>query len=105
MAQPEAYFHHPVHTTYDCPRCAFRFHASLGEVVLDHPAVVSLFYRHGSDLRAVPRWELAFPFDTQYVERLRDDPLRGRVSVPCEEERLELTLDETGTVIDVEQRD
>ncbi|WP_456237577.1 DUF7351 domain-containing protein [Halocatena halophila] len=82
-----------------CALCEFHLHATLGEIVLDHPAVVSLFHNHGLDLRSVPRWELDFCFDEQYVKRISEDSLRGRVVVSCDNEMLELTLGETGTVI------
>lgn len=96
----ENYFGHPLHALYECAQCEFHLHATLGEVVLDHPAVVSLFYDHGIDLRSMPRWELDFCFDEQYVERISEEPLRGRISIPCKGEMLELTLGETGGVID-----
>jgi len=97
----DEYFGHPLHVRYECNRCEFHPRASLGEVVLDHPAVVSLFYDHGIDIRSVPRWQLNFCFDGYYIEIISKDPLRGRVSVPCEDETLQLKLDTAGTVVEI----
>ncbi len=40
---------------YECGQCESHLYATLGEVVLNHPAVVSLFHDYGIDLRSVPR--------------------------------------------------
>jgi len=93
------YFGHSLHVRYECDRCEFHPRASLGEVVLNHPAVVSLFHDHGMDIRLVPRWQLDFCFDGHYIEITSEEPLRGRVFVPCEDEVLQLSLDTTGTVV------
>lgn len=74
----EKYFGQPLHALYECGQCEFHLHATLGKVVLDHPTVVSLFHDYGIGLRSVPRWELGFCFDEQYVERVSEEPLRGR---------------------------
>jgi hypothetical protein len=49
----------------------------------------------------VPRWQLNFCFDGYYIEIISKDPLRGRVSVPCEDETLQLKLDTAGTVVEI----
>ncbi|WP_425504261.1 DUF7351 domain-containing protein [Saliphagus infecundisoli] len=95
----DEYFGHPLHVRYECNRCEFHPRASLGEAVLGHPAVVSLFHDHGTDIRSVPRWQLSFCFDDDYIEVTSQNPLRGRVFVPCGDEVLDLSLDTTGEVV------
>lgn len=98
----EKYFGQPLHALYECGQYEFHHHATLSEVVLDHPTVVSLFHDYGS-----------------IFDRCRGDRCRGGNSasvstsstsnasprshfesgVSCEGVVLGLTLGETGRVI------
>ena len=97
------YFNHPVHVRYECQHCTFHPRQSLGEAVLDHPAVVAFFYEHGADVREIPRWQLPFCYDRNYIEKVSDDPLRGAVVVTFEGKRLRATLGADGTPIQFER--
>ena len=99
------YFDHPVHVRHECRRCAFHPRQSLGEAVLDHPEVVTFFYRRGIDLRERPRWTLDFCYDVGCVELLSEEPLRGAVDVRCDGNRLRVTFDADGTPCRFERPD
>jgi len=83
-----------------CERCGMSLMQYPGGVVHRHPAVVSLFYEHGIDVRDRPVWDLEFV--TREPTVVSTDPLRLAVIVAVEDDALELTLDETASVVDVE---
>lgn len=77
--------------------------------VIDHPAVISFYYDRGVDItydvadvdgfgRA---WELLWEQDHELVSA---DPVRIRVSVPCDGDELRLTLDGDLDVLDATER-
>ena len=66
-----------------------------------HPAVVAVHHEHAINVRSRPFWTLGFC--TPGAETVRDiDPLRVQVSVAIDDadERLSLTLDRAGTVLE-----
>lgn len=103
-----------------CPNCGTRDSARVRHIctvcknwdgnpaevlVFDHPAVVSFYYERGVDTRA-DATDIA---DTTRVTRIvrkashslvSSDPVRIRVTVPCDMDELQLTLDENLNVID-----
>lgn len=89
----------PVLYEWTCNKCGVFLQNSAGGCVLFHPAVVGFCYQHGVDVFQ-HTWEIL-------VENVRtatvcsEDPLRVQVSVSLEGERLELTLDDSATVVDV----
>lgn len=88
--------------TTTCERCGMRLLHFPGGAVLRHPAVVSLFYDHGIDVRNREIWELDFV--TGDPTAVSEDPLRLRIDVAVEDDELSLTLDETASVVEVERR-
>lgn len=84
-----------------CERCGMTVGNLVGGCVVRHPAVVSLFYDHGIDVRDRPLWELDFVARDPVVEG--EDPLRLRVDVEVEGDRVSLILDETASVVAVEE--
>jgi hypothetical protein len=69
-------------------------------VVLGHPAVVSFLYEVGIDLRETMIWDIDWLFDIE-VTVASEDPLRVELTLDRDGERLDLTLDDALSVIDV----
>lgn len=98
------YFDHPTHVRYECDHCTFHPRVTLGESVLDHPAVISFFYEMDQNLQTIPSWDLPFCFDDHYIDLINDDPLRGQLRITLQSETLILTLSPTALVTDVHRR-
>jgi hypothetical protein len=83
-----------------CERCGMILSHFVGACVVRHPAVVSLLYDHGIDVRERAAWEL--PFATAEPVVVSEDPLRLRVEVECGGDRVSLTLDDAASVVAVD---
>lgn len=89
---------------FGCDRCGLTFSTPPGACVLDHPAVVSLYHEHGRDLRTVPLTALRSLRATNAVVE-SEAPVRVRVPVKCEDDRLDVWLDGDVKVIEYERYD
>jgi hypothetical protein len=89
----------PVVYERTCNRCGVFFQNSAGGCVLFHPAVVGFCYQHGVDVFQ-HTWEILVENVGTATVR-SEDPLRVQVDVSLDGERLELTLDDSATVVDV----
>lgn len=87
------------HVQQACQVCGVEIEMSLEALVLDHPAVVSFLYEGDIDLRETMIWDLDWLFDTE-VTIPEGDPLRVELTMERDGERLDLTLDETLSVMD-----
>jgi hypothetical protein len=84
---------------FDCDRCGLTFSSNAAGVVLDHPAVVAFHHDHGVDVRERSSVEVE-----SAVERVTsEDPPRTRVELEPGDERLALTLDDDGAVLETER--
>lgn len=88
------------HVQQSCQACGMDIGMTVEAVVLDHPAVISFLYDDGIDLRETMIWDLDWLFDTE-VTIASEDPLRVDLTMNRDDERLNLTLDETLSVMDV----
>ena len=91
---------------YECERCGDHLQADPAGVVLSHPAVVSFYYDHGIDVRREPLWRLLGPNYGELKDLTRvveEDPLRVRISFERDGDRLDLVLDETAEVVEVDR--
>jgi hypothetical protein len=84
----------------NCRRCGRGLSHYVGGCVVRHPAVVSLFYDHGVDVRGVPSWQL--PFVTADPTVVSEDPLRLRIDAECGGETVSITVDDEASVVSVE---
>jgi hypothetical protein len=66
---------------------------------MDHPAVMSFLFDAGIDLRKVYVWELVPLLDPDETI-VSEDPLQLRLEITVDGDTLELTLDESATVIE-----
>lgn len=94
-----------------CTVCKSSGYGTPSIKVLLHPAVVSFLYDHGievgftghTDFSDVMRTlDLIDRFEEELVS---DDPLRLRITVPCDGDELHLILDEHMDVVEVGERD
>lgn len=79
--------------TYSCENCWSNVTIPVAAAVVRHPAVVSLYYDHGTDVRDKPLLTLDFVRDPESATVISEDPLRMCVTVELDGDTLELTLD------------
>ena len=89
--------------THACDRCGGFLRTSAGEVVLDHPAVVSFLHERGVDPAAVPHWELDFCTSDEGVTVVAEDPWLVDLTIRRGGDSLTLRIDESCSVVDVER--
>lgn len=87
----------PIAYRATCDRCGLFYQNTVGGCVLDHPAVVSLCYEHGLDIRTDAREILREHVQTP--DLLNDDPLYVEVEISIDDDTVMLGLDETATVV------
>jgi hypothetical protein len=86
--------------TMVCTACKFPWRSPAYAAVSHHPAVVAFYYDRG--VRHVPGTWAAIDRGLDWDETVvATDPPSLRVAVAHDGDRLDLTLDETGTVVDV----
>ena len=83
---------------FDCRACGARPRLNVAAVVMDHPAVVSFLYDAGVDPRETYVWELSSLLDPEASVTSRD-PLELRLAFEIGGDVLELTVDETASVV------
>ena len=97
-----------VRARYVCTVCKRKSSRPVELTVVEHPAVIAFYDDHGIDIRRdiddiegfIRGSELLWAMEHTIVST---DPVRIRVTIPCEGEELRLTLDETRDVIDVSE--
>lgn len=90
--------------SFSCEVCGHVSYSLVTGIVLDHPAVVSLLYEAGIDLRETPLWELDPLLDA--TERVAaEDPLRVETTIETDDAALTLQLDESLSVVEYERRE
>lgn len=95
-----------VRVRYVCSVCKYWNEGPATAVLIDHPAIAAFYDRHGIDLNfhvtdieaARRTWATIWEWDQELVSV---DPVEVVVTVPCESEVLEITLDGDLTVVDV----
>lgn len=93
---------------YVCTVCKHRNRRPVELTVMDHPEVISFYHDHCIDIRwdiddveqVILVWERLSAVEHTLVST---DPVRIRVTVPCEGDELHLMLDEDWEVIDVSE--
>ncbi|MDG5758008.1 winged helix-turn-helix domain-containing protein [Natronococcus sp. A-GB1] len=82
-----------------CSRCGVRVEIPVIVSLLRHPTVAAFYYDHGIDVRKRPLWTPEF-FTAVDVSTVADSD-RLRVEIELEGDRLEATLDESLSVLEV----
>lgn len=83
---------------FECQECGTWRNLNIGGVVMDHPAVISFLFDAGIDLRDMYIWE-AIPLLDPDTTIETEDPLRLNLTIQIDENTLELTIDESGSVV------
>lgn len=84
-----------------CTQCVMLLAGSVGDCVLQHPAVVSFYYERGYDVREMRR--NAFGFCVAGRETVeQQDPLRVSVTASVDGDSRSLTVDAEATVVAVD---
>ena len=99
---PQCNRQHAIEVAEVCHRCKSVARGPLTIAILAHPAVTSFYYDHGIEHRFAS-WETFRLAQTVEEELLETDPLRVRVTIPCGDDRLRLTLDEPLSVVEAVQ--
>lgn len=94
-----------VYVTYICDVCHTGYHATVGESLLSHPAVVAFCYDHGLDLTETRSWELKFAATDHCTEVLSEDPWRIALTISLGGDQLRVVVDGNMDVCQVVERD
>jgi hypothetical protein len=87
---------------YECEQCGATPSGNLRAVFLSHPAVVSFYYDHGTDVRDLSAWRLA-GFDPESETICQRDPFRADVTFTAGDESLTLLVDDHLDVVEIER--
>lgn len=86
--------------TFVCTTCKFAWRCPSYAVVSHHPALVSFYYDHG--IEHVPATWAAITRGLHWEETLvSTEPVRLRLTVRHDGDRIRFRLDDTGTIVDV----
>lgn len=88
---------------YQCEYCDVWDFGSAGRHILDHPEVVAFHRDHGIDLNNVPYWELDWVITNELTTIVSEEPLQVQVTTSLDTEDLQVLLDETFGVSNVER--
>jgi len=91
------------YVTRNCEHCGGFMWTTPGEVILNHPAVVSFFHERGVDVTSRPLWELAFVVDDDAVTVRSEDPWELAVTVACEGDEMNVLVDGDAEVVGIER--
>lgn len=83
-----------------CRCCGLQLSNTPAGCVLDHPAVISLCWRHDIDVRREGQRVLATHTESHIADQ---NPIRVAVQVSVEADSIRLLLDDNGTVCEVEE--
>lgn len=86
-----------------CQDCWNNVRLPVAASVVRHPAVVSLYYDHGVDIRRETLLLFNFVRDPESATVISEDPLRMRVAVEHGDDALALTLDGDLNVLEVRE--
>jgi hypothetical protein len=90
---------------YVCSVCKYSGTYPAWIAAFDHPAIVAFYYEHGFDMMfgLDDAKDCARAWDRLAREQtlLSEDPIRIRVTVPCDGEEIYLTLDGDLDVLDI----
>ncbi|MFB6195427.1 MAG: winged helix-turn-helix domain-containing protein [Haloplanus sp.] len=86
-----------------CETCDGALYTRLGGLLVTHPAVVSFFYDHGVDVTQRHLWTLPFASSDERTTVTGTDPWRATVQVSCDDDTLQVRLDDEPSVVDVEE--
>ncbi|ELY53985.1 DUF7351 domain-containing protein [Natronolimnohabitans innermongolicus] len=99
---PQCHRQHAVEVAEVCHQCKAVARGPLAIAILSHPAVAAFYHDRGFEHRFAS-WETFSRAQTVEESILETDSLRIRLTVPCEGDRLRLTLDESLSIVEAVQ--
>lgn len=99
---PECGRRHMSEVSTVCTQCKGWSRGPLTIAILLNPIVTEFYREHGIDIE-FESWESFKRGQTIHEELLGTDPIRVQVTVPCEDDRLRITFDETLAVVDADR--
>ena len=85
---------------FDCDHCGCRLRSPVTLAVLEHPAVVAFYHRHGVDVRERPLWNVGEEWGERVVS---EDPWCVRVSTRLDGDVLSLFVAENLDVVETRE--
>jgi DNA-binding transcriptional ArsR family regulator/uncharacterized Zn finger protein len=82
-----------------CSHCGRTQYLPVGMTLLYHPVVVSFYHDHGRDLTTVPHWNLEWAMTDDSLTVRSADPWAFELRVPCDDEVLEVVVDDELSVV------
>ena len=83
-----------------CGRCNYRLRSTVGVTLLDHAETLLFFSERGVDLNTEPFWGFDWCVSDELTTVVSENPLRVRLSLPCEGDELRVVVDEAVTVVE-----
>jgi hypothetical protein len=98
---------HEIWVQYVCERCKYARECLVWFELMNHPAVISFYYEHGDIQRNIPFKKLTWE-SSPYVgdiseEVISKNPLRVRVTIPHEDDELQVTVDEEVNIVELNE--
>ncbi len=90
------------HVACDCAHCGSHAEYAVGELLLDHPAMVSFLYRHGVNVAERYRWTFDVIHDPAGTTLRSTDPVRVAVTARADGATRTLVVDEQCSVVAVD---
>lgn len=95
---------HEAFVSRHCSHCGRTQYMPVGMTLLYHPVVVSFFHDHGRDVTATPHWELEWAMTDRTLTVQSRDPWAFSLEIPCEDELLEVVVDDGLAVVESARR-
>ena len=90
---------------HTCGRCDNRLTSAVGVNLLDTAPVLTFFADRGVDLTTEPFWTHPWTVSDVHTTVVGEEPLRVRLTLPCDGDVIRVTVDETLQVLDAEPAD
>ncbi len=88
-----------------CDACGGQLLGPIGFCLLVDPEVAAFYRQHGRTIREHHLWELSFVQGGSTITVVSEEPIRVEIGVRLDDERLCVSVDDTGRVISVERSD
>ncbi|ODR82787.1 transcriptional regulator [Haladaptatus sp. W1] len=92
-----------VRVDHECAQCHHQLHSTAGLSLLDQSRVVTFYSDHGIDICTKPFWALPWCVEDENTTIRSEDPWRVHVTIPLDDETLDVTLDGDMAVVEIER--
>lgn len=84
----------------ECDNCKKQPYHGVGLALLDDPGVVAFLHEHDVDLENTRFWEFEWTVTDHHTEIRRRDPWEVAVTIECNDDALEVVVDDDMTVVE-----